>query len=126
MQQPVIDMAKSFVALRADGALEQIVSRAGPPPAIDGYSIGIWETDRPAPHNGEMHPDGDELIIVLDGRVVVESDGAPAATVEAGQAHIVPRGTWHRVIPQGRCRLLHATPGPNNQARPFNSSNEKR
>jgi mannose-6-phosphate isomerase-like protein (cupin superfamily) len=113
----VVDLTNAFVVLRADGALEARPAVAGPPPRIDGYSIGIWETDRPAPHNGEMHPDGDELLVVLDGRIVVECDGTLAVTVEAGQAHIVPRGIWHRVIPQGRCRLLHATPGPNGQAR---------
>jgi mannose-6-phosphate isomerase-like protein (cupin superfamily) len=114
---PVIDLAKAFIALRTGGALDVQSVVAGPPPRIDGYSIGIWETDRPAPHNGEMHPDGDELIIVLDGRIVVTCDGAVPVTVEAGQAHIIPRGTWHRVIPQGRCRLLYATPGPNGEAR---------
>ncbi|HEY1707602.1 MAG TPA: cupin domain-containing protein [Rhizomicrobium sp.] len=116
MQHAVIDMAKSFVTLR-ESALETVANRPGPPQRIDGYSIGIWETDRPAPHNGEMHPDGDELIVVLDGRIVVECDGEAAVTVDAGQAHIVPRGVWHRVIPQGRCRLLYATPGPNGEAR---------
>lgn len=114
----IIDLARNFIVLRADGSLEDQVQSAGPPPRLDGYSIGTWETDRPAPHNGEMHPDGDELLIVLTGMIVVEYDGQTGVQVGEGQAHIVPRGVWHRVIPQGRCRLLYATPGPNCDYRP--------
>ena len=55
----IIDLARSFIVLRANGSLEDKIQSAGRPPRLDGYSIGTWETDRPAPHNGEMHPDGD-------------------------------------------------------------------
>lgn len=116
-----IDLVRNFIVLRADGSLENKAQIPGPPPRLDGYSIGIWETDRPAPHNGEMHPDGDELLIVLEGAVTVEYDvhtGSGSVPVRQGQAHVVPRGVWHRVIPQGGCRLLFATPGPNGEYRP--------
>jgi mannose-6-phosphate isomerase-like protein (cupin superfamily) len=118
----IIDLARNFLVLRADGSLEDKAQTPGPPPRLDGYSIGIWETDRPAPHNGEMHPDGDELIIVLEGTVVVEYDGRGGVSVGAGQAHIVPRGVWHRVLPQGNCRLLYATPGPSFEVRPMKAA----
>jgi mannose-6-phosphate isomerase-like protein (cupin superfamily) len=114
----IIDLARSFIVLRANGSLEDKVQSAGRPPRLDGYSIGTWETDRPAPHNGEMHPDGDELLIVLAGTIIVEYDSHAEVQVGEGKAHIVPRGAWHRVIPQGRCRVLYATPGPNGDFRP--------
>jgi mannose-6-phosphate isomerase-like protein (cupin superfamily) len=116
---PVVDLANAFIALHSSGAMDARPN-GWPPPRLDGYTIGIWETDRPAPHNGEMHPDGDELLVVLSGEIVVElEDGAAVkqTTVPAGHALIVPRGLWHRVIPQGRCRLLYATPGPNVEVR---------
>jgi quercetin dioxygenase-like cupin family protein len=113
-----VDMAQNFLLLRADGSLESHVQGAGAPPRLDGYSIGVWQTDRPAPHNGELHRDGDELIIVLEGSVIVQYDDGAGIPVGQGQAHIVPRGRWHRVVPQGLCRLLHATPGPNIEFRP--------
>jgi mannose-6-phosphate isomerase-like protein (cupin superfamily) len=113
----MIDLVRNFIVLRADGSLESKAQSAGAPPRIDGHSIGIWETDRPAPHNGEMHPDGDELIIVIEGAIIVKYDGHIEVPIEQGEAHIVRRGVWHRVIPQGRCRLLYLTPGPNGEFR---------
>ena len=112
-----IDLANGFVLLRSDGSMQEQIQTAGEPRRLVGFSIGVWQTDRPAPHNGEMHRDGDELLVVIEGAAVVAYDDGSQIRVGQGHAHIVARGRWHRVIPQGACRLLYATPGPNGEFR---------
>ncbi len=77
---------------------------------------------RNAPHNGEMHPDGDELLYLISGRVdvIIEEDGRER-TVELapGQAFVVPSGVWHRVSLREPSQLLHITPGPGGEHRPL-------
>jgi mannose-6-phosphate isomerase-like protein (cupin superfamily) len=80
--------------------------------------------DRPPPHAGERHPDGDELLYLIAGNatVVIEHpEGEERVALEAGDACIVPRGLWHRVLFDAPVRLLYATPGPNKEWRPLRS-----
>lgn len=47
---------------------------------------------RSAPHGGEYHPDGDELLYVISGHLQVHLDGVDGvAEVTAGQAFVIPR-----------------------------------
>lgn len=103
-------------------------SPPGPPRRIDGYTVGVVTVpEGPGPHGGEMHPDGDELLHVVSGtmRLVLddgdeESVGAETVVMlRAGDAYVVPRGVWHRVLAVEPSRLLHVTPGPNGGARPL-------
>jgi mannose-6-phosphate isomerase-like protein (cupin superfamily) len=83
--------------------------------------------EHPPPHRGELHPDGDELLYLVSGRIeVVLDDGdqqqAGAETrysVEAGQAFIVPKGVWHRLEVVAPAHLIHVTPGPQSAHRPL-------
>ena len=72
-----------------------------------------------APHGGEVHPDGDEILYVISGKVRVVGDSEPDAPVELGpgDACIVPRGEWHRVKIVEPTQLIHITPGPNGDHR---------
>ena len=70
---------------------------------------------RNPPHNGEMHPDGDELIFLISGRldVIAEEGGAETVTqMVGGQAVVIPKGTWHRLDIKEPCQLVVMTPGP--------------
>ena len=92
----------------------------GPPRRIDGMTLGIVDMDRDAPHGGEMHPDGDEVLCVLSGRISVTTNDTPSPlTFEPGDVCIVPRGAWHRVHILEPARLLHLTPGPGGSHRPL-------
>lgn len=100
----------------------------GPPQRIDGYTLGVVAVDvGPGPHRGEMHPDGDEFLFVSSGSMsLVLDDGdaehvgtETAVELRAGDAYVVPRGTWHRLIAGEPSQLVHATPGPNGPARPL-------
>jgi len=70
----------------------------------------------------ERHPGGDEILCVLEGRLLaaVEADGATQeAEIEEGQAVIFPKAAWHRlrVIEPGR--LLVFTPRAGSELRPL-------
>ena len=117
-----IDLADSTVGLQRNGEAHEIKSRPGPPPRIDGLTIGAPLMTREPPHAGEMHPDGDELLFLISGNVtVVLEDQEPPRRVSLspGQALVVPKGVWHRVLLGEPSRILHVTPGPNGEHRPL-------
>ena len=61
----------------------------------------------------ERHPDGDELLQVLEGEIdvtVLAERGPVHVTVPAGSAFVCPRGLWHRQLPRPRVTELYATP----------------
>ena len=63
----------------------------------------------------ERHPNGDELVQIVDGSATlfIMTDAGPSSReVSAGMLIIVPQGTWHRFhSPQG-VSLVTATPKP--------------
>jgi mannose-6-phosphate isomerase-like protein (cupin superfamily) len=68
----------------------------------------------------EMHPAGDELLVMLSGQmaVVLEQSGKETVVeVPAGKACIVPRGTWHRQVVRIPGEYLGATYGRGTQHR---------
>jgi mannose-6-phosphate isomerase-like protein (cupin superfamily) len=74
------------------------------------------------PHAGEMHPDADELLYLVSGRIRVRfelAEGDRDTEVGPGQAVIVPRGVWHRIFIEKPGQLIHITPGPGGQHRPL-------
>src|SRR5437773_6373374 len=46
------------------------------------------------------HP-GEEIGYVLDGKLLLEQDGKPAVTLNAGQAFLIPAGTIHNATNTG-------------------------
>jgi mannose-6-phosphate isomerase-like protein (cupin superfamily) len=85
---------------------------------------GIADIGRDPPHGGELHPDGDELIYVISGKVRVVGESAPHESCELGPggACIVSKGEWHCVRILEPTRLLHITPGPQGDHRPIGAS----
>ena len=70
----------------------------------------------------EMHPAGEELLFLQSGsiEVVMERDGETGrVALAAGQACLVPRGAWHRVVVHEPGRLLFITYGEGTQHRPL-------
>lgn len=115
------------VGLERDSGSAVFVARTPgrPPNRIRGYTIQCSDVVGPPPHGGEMHPDADELLFLLSGRVRLHlelPDGNRAVEVAAGQAVVVPRGTWHQIEVIDPGRLLNITPGPGGQARPRTGS----
>ena len=57
----------------------------------------------------EMHPEADEVLFLVSGAidlVLQEANGERTVPLEAGEATIVPRGVWHRLVMRHRGRLL--------------------
>ena len=121
-EKSAFDMSRALVRLYRGGTSEVAVNPRGPHGAIDGFVIGAPSMSRNPPHGGERHPDGDELLYLLSGRVDVvleEPNGERRVELEPGMALIVPKGVWHRVLVRQPIQLLHVTPGPSEEHRPL-------
>ena len=96
---------------------------ARPDPAIpvDGYTFGVVTMTENSPHDGEMHPDGDEVLYLIDGkvRVTIEADPVQELEMLPGDGMIVPKGTWHRVDILEPSQIAYLTPGPGGEYRPL-------
>ena len=61
----------------------------------------------------ERHPNGDEIVQIVDGAVtfhIMTDDGPQLYPLKAGMVVIVPQGAWHRFeAPDGVC-LMTTTP----------------
>lgn len=93
----------------------------GPPQRVPGMTVGIIDMTEDAPHNGELHPDGDELLYVISGSIRLTFESVPDEYTDLlpGEAAIVPKGEWHKVSLLEPTRLLHITPGPDGDHRPL-------
>ena len=114
------ETGNTMVGLLRGGEAKLIATGAGPPERVDGYAIGVASSLGP-PHS-EMHPDGDEVLILVSGRLTVtleEPTGPRSVELLPGQGLIVPQGMWHEVVAEEPCQLVHATPGPGGEHRPL-------
>ena len=122
MNKPsVFDPAIHIVGLSADFAASIMPEQPDPPVPFSGLTFGVATMSENAPHGGEMHPDGDEVLYLISGKVRVvflDSDEDPI-DVGPGDGLVVPKGTWHRVDVIEPCQIVYLTPGPNNQFKPI-------
>ena len=88
---------------------------------VDGVTIGVATMTENSPHGGEMHPDGDEVLYLISGRVRVTLETDPVDVVEMGPGDglVVPQGVWHVVDILQPSQIVYVTPGPNGQYRPL-------
>jgi mannose-6-phosphate isomerase-like protein (cupin superfamily) len=117
-----IDLAHEVVGLGGSDRVARLVEQqpGRPPQRIDGFTIGAPRIVQDAPHDGEMHPDGDELLYLISGAAIVTlelADGDRVVELGAGEAVVVPKGVWHKLTMQQPYHLIHVTPGPHGDAR---------
>ncbi len=119
-----IDPTGIAIDIHKDMSVTTRVAPLGAPERMDGMTMGILTMTQNAPHNGELHPDGDEIIYVISGSLMVRGESAPDApvTVKAGELCIVPKGEWHKVELLEETQIIHLTPGPNGDHRPLPDS----
>lgn len=93
--------------------------KSGPPERMAGMTLGIITMEGDAPHGGEMHPDGDEIIYVISGklRIIGDSSKSEPLVLLPGAACIIRKGEWHNVEVLEKTQLMHVTPGPNGSHR---------
>jgi mannose-6-phosphate isomerase-like protein (cupin superfamily) len=121
-----IDLAREVVGLDGSDRQARLVEQTGRgPQRIDGFTVGAPRIAGDAPHDGEVHPDGDELLYLVSGAVTVTlelADGDRLVDLGAGDAVVVPKGVWHQITMREPGQLIHITPGPNGDFRPLAGS----
>jgi quercetin dioxygenase-like cupin family protein len=112
------------VAINRDLTAETMPARPDPAIAVDGYTFGVASMSENSPHDGEMHPDGDEVLYLISGkvRVTLETDPAQELNMLPGDGMIVPKGIWHRVDIIEPSQIVYLTPGPGGEYRPLPES----
>jgi mannose-6-phosphate isomerase-like protein (cupin superfamily) len=63
----------------------------------------------------ERHPNGDEIVQIVEGATtlhIMTADGPQSFALKAGMVAIVPQNTWHRFHSPGGVSLMTATPKP--------------
>jgi mannose-6-phosphate isomerase-like protein (cupin superfamily) len=118
------ELAGRIVGLERDTGRAVLVARStwSKPWRIDGYTIESSALGGPPVNIKEMHPDADEFLYLVSGRIHVRlelADGDEEAEVGPGQCLVVPRGTWHRIIVDEPGQLINVTPGPGGQNQPL-------
>jgi mannose-6-phosphate isomerase-like protein (cupin superfamily) len=115
-----VDVATCSVDILRNLSIVKRERLPGSPARIDGMTVGIVTMTEDAPHGGEVHPDGDEFLYVMSGRIRITTESDPdfELTLGAGEACIVPKDLWHKVSILEETQLFHMTPGPNGDHRP--------
>ena len=131
----VLKMHETFIHILKDNAITHSTERS-----VNGiYSLFFFHLTQPNdthPDCWEIHPDGDELILVTKGELEVEmvtqtyngEDTVPAnlsrktAILHDGELLIVPKAHWHRIILKKETDLIVATFGGNSKLAPVEGS----
>ena len=124
-----IDLSSEVVGVdRADRRAGIVEQNGRGPQRIDGVTIGAPMLTGDAPHAGEVHPDGDEVLFLISGAITVRlelPEGERAVDMAAGETLVVPKGIWHRVHLREPGRLVHITPGPHGDHRPLDGGSAR-
>jgi mannose-6-phosphate isomerase-like protein (cupin superfamily) len=122
-------LSGTYLRLRPDASVEPLeVGNDFWPRIMSGklgtfhneYLVTTFSYDRDWP-NWEKHPNGDEIVMLLDGRatIVLELDGRERLVelAESCSYVVVPRGTWHTARTRAAYRMLFITPGEGTEHR---------
>lgn len=63
----------------------------------------------------ERHPNGDELVQIIDGATTVDiitDDGRQSVELSAGMTVVMPQGAWHRFHAPNGVSIVTVTPRP--------------
>jgi quercetin dioxygenase-like cupin family protein len=111
-----VGFADNIVALLRDGTSFTQLKQRGSSARFDGFTVASYVLTETPPHDGERHADGDELLLVISGACVAVLDtddgGTEETPIRAGDAFLIPRNTWHRLVIDDPCHIVFVTPGP--------------
>jgi len=68
----------------------------------------------------ERHPNGDEIVQIVDGATTVHlltDEGKQSMELTAGMVVVVPQNTWHQFVAPGGVCVMTATPQPTEHLR---------
>lgn len=119
----IFDLQDAIVHLSDNGAIRSHANDVGflqlataNPELMEGYILSLHHAaDSAAVHypTWEMHPEGDELLILLSGSMSTELRQERSQSIEllaCQTASIVPAGVWHRLIVHEPSMLIAITP----------------
>jgi mannose-6-phosphate isomerase-like protein (cupin superfamily) len=102
------------LGLEVATASAEFWKRRDAPVLASGRLLSIWSYETSWDYQ-EVHPDGDELVLLLSGDIdfmLDSGDGERRLHLEPGEACVVPAGTWHRAEIHGPSTALFITPVP--------------
>jgi mannose-6-phosphate isomerase-like protein (cupin superfamily) len=126
---PAFDLETTYLGLAGDGEVTQIPvgpdfwSTVDDNPELPATLVTVNTGEGDWPH-WEMHPKGDEVLVVLEGSlglILDEGRGERRHDLKVGATFVVPRGAWHRAVEQRGLKMLFITYGEGTQHRPIAS-----
>lgn len=116
----IVDLADTVLDVRRDFSITPRKREPGKIERVEGITIGYVESVHGFPHDGERHPDGDEVLLLISGHLRVAADGlSEPVDLLPGSACLVPKGEWHKVHVVEPSRFFFVTPGPHSEHRPL-------
>jgi mannose-6-phosphate isomerase-like protein (cupin superfamily) len=121
------DLETTYLSLDGAGAVvrhpvdERFWATIDANPTLQGTLVAAFKGDRDWTH-WEMHPAGEEILVLLEGELVMLFEGAEGETrhpMFAGTTVIVPAGIWHRALVDRPTRLLAITYGAGTEHKPI-------
>ena len=105
-----------------DAVLSRTLARAGKLGAGPGRLLSLFAFDGPW-DNWEIHPNGDEIVLLLEGAALMTLEGADGQTDTVrldspGSFVLIARGTWHTARTDTQARMLFITDGEGTRHRP--------
>lgn len=128
-EESAFDLVSTFVHLEDGGHAKPVAVTDTFWPELmagrrryDGRLVTAFQVRDDAPH-WEMHPAGDELIVLVSGAVDFVLEGAGGertlALCSRSPCCIIPKGVWHRFVVHSPGKLLFITPGEGTGHRPL-------
>jgi mannose-6-phosphate isomerase-like protein (cupin superfamily) len=80
--------------------------------SVNSCTVGVFRTPADS-WLWERHPDGDELLYILEGELdmtLLRESTSELASLQPGSLFVVPKGVWHRPYAKTDVRLLYITP----------------
>jgi len=112
----LVRFSDDIIALLRDGTSLTRRKEPGSSPRFDGFTVASYVLTETPAHDGERHADGDELLLVISGDCVAVLDapdgGTEEVSIRAGDALVIPRNIWHRLVIDKPCHIVFVTPGP--------------
>ena len=131
MSTSALDLFSTFVLLGPDGGATTMPWSPEFWPRLSAAEgdriVGAKHGREPSdfhPAEWEMHPHGEELLLLLSGAldVILDlPDGERTIALTAGGACLVPRGIWHRLTARQPSDLLFVTTPNGTRLRPVSA-----